>query len=74
LRPIATTRPGTPKALRVAPGVITYGLLPMGAMGVRRPEHDADQHLHVHAATIHILLGGFLAGLAVFSPARIVWP
>jgi amino acid transporter len=60
----------TPKALRVAAifGVITYGLLPMGAMGTFGDQNITVTNIYTFMpATMHILLGGFLAGLAVFS-------
>ncbi|MDX6494095.1 MAG: hypothetical protein QOE17_81 [Gaiellales bacterium] len=65
----------TPKALRVAAifGVITYGLLPMGAMGTYGDQNlffNADFTTNIYTFmpdTLHILMGGFLAGLAVLS-------
>ena len=60
----------TPKALRVAAifGVITYGLLPMGAMGTFGDQNMTVANLYTFMPdTLHILMGGFLAGLAVFS-------
>ena len=60
----------TPKALRVAAifGVITYGLLPMGAMGTFGDQNMTVANLYTFMPqTLHILMGGILAGLAVFS-------
>jgi len=60
----------TPKALRMAAifGVITYGLLPMGAMGTFGDQNMTVANLYTFMPdTLHILMGGFLAGLAVFS-------
>jgi amino acid transporter len=54
-------------------GVITYGLLPMGAMGTYGDQNlffNADYTTNIYTFmpdTLHILMGGFLAGLAVFS-------
>jgi amino acid transporter len=60
----------TPKALRVAAifGVITYGLLPMGAMGTFGDQNMTLTNIYTFMpATMHILLGKYLAGLAIFS-------
>jgi amino acid transporter len=60
----------TPRALRVAAvfGVITYGLLPMGAMGTFGDQNMTVANLYTFMPdTLHILMGGFLAALAVFS-------
>ncbi len=60
----------TPKALRVAAifGVITYGLLPMGAMGTFGDQNMTATNLYTFMPeTLRILLPGALAGLAVFS-------
>jgi amino acid transporter len=60
----------TPKALRVAAvfGVITYGLLPMGAMGTFGDQNLDISNIYTFMPdTLRILLPGALAGLAVFS-------
>ncbi len=60
----------TPKALRVAAvfGVITYGLLPMGAMGTFGDQNLDITNIYTFMPdTLRILLPGALAGLAVFS-------
>src|SRR3954452_23320346 len=60
----------TPKALRISAifGVMTYGLLPMGAMGTFGDQNMTVANLYTFMPdTLHILMGGFLAGLAVFS-------
>jgi len=60
----------TPKALRVAAifGVITYWLVPMGAMGTFGDQNLTISNIYTFMPdTLHILMGGFLAGLAVFS-------
>ena len=59
----------TPKALRVAAifGVITYGLLPMGAMGTFGDQNLTISNIYTFMPdTLQILMGA-LAGLAVFS-------
>ena len=60
----------TPKALRVAAifGIITYGLLPLGAMGTFGDQNMTLSNIYTFMpATLHILLGKYLAGLAIFS-------
>ncbi len=60
----------TPKALRVAAifGVITYGLLPMGAMGTFGDQNITVANLYTFMpATLHILLPSFLASIAIIS-------
>jgi amino acid transporter len=60
----------TPKALRVAAifGVITYGLLPMGAVGTFGDHNLTIANIYTFMPdTLRILLPGALAGLAVFS-------
>src|SRR5947209_2997305 len=60
----------TPKALRVAAifGVITYGLLPMGAVGTFGDQNLTIANIYTFMPdTLRILLPGTLAGLAVLS-------
>jgi amino acid transporter len=60
----------TPKALRVAAifGVIVYGLLPMGAMGTFGDQNINISNIYTFMPdTLHILLPGILASLAIFS-------
>jgi amino acid transporter len=60
----------TTKALRVAAifGVITYGLLPMGAMGTFGDQNITISNIYTFMpATLHILLGKVLADIAIIS-------
>ncbi len=60
----------TPKALRVAAifGVIVYGLLPMGAMGTFGDQNINIGNIYTFMPdTLHILLPGLLASLAIIS-------
>ncbi len=64
------TAKDTPKALRVAAifGVITYGLLPMGAMGTFGDQNIDVSNIYTFMPdTLHILLGSILTSIAVFS-------